>query len=247
MAEAYESSNDESSSTENQASDSVGGGVVVYGNDDSTTLATPASVKGAVQDHLEDQTKVDPSKQKQYLLMLARGLKDSSVKGEVDLSKVDPFLTALQHNVIKKSNINLSKQLLADEIQRRAPERKLDIKNNSVSKLFAILQEYPLEDPVDISFVLRETKAFIDTIKKATKDKIDCKAQANSSSGERQLPSDRLCYILAIVHFPEIREAYEKSQNTKTRQELDAARSVEVACLDFHDLILLYYHKRLAY
>jgi hypothetical protein len=97
--------------------------------------------------------------------------------------------------------------------------------------------EYPLEEPAEVEYVRTETAAYISTIKKAVRGKLDSRT-VSSGSSERQLPTDRLRYILAICLFPEIRDAYERSQNTKTRQELDAERSADVSTLDFHDLIV---------
>ena len=106
-------------------------------NSDNSNDTTPV---GALQEFIEDQRNVDPDKRNNYILMLARGLVDG-VPDVVDLGDSDPFKTAIQLGLEKKSSFNLVKKLICTEIFRQNSNRKTNIKNRKIDQLFDVMKE----------------------------------------------------------------------------------------------------------
>jgi hypothetical protein len=179
--------------------------------------------------YIEDPRNVEPDKFTQYLLMLARGIHESIPKS-LDISSVEVLKQALEYKLITKKSIALTKPLACQELKRRDPEAKPNKKNKKLEDLFGSFDDDFLSD-ADKDYIKTKTSLYLDQLQKGIEE---CRQEKTNSGGRIEI-SDRLRYILMIDLCEDIREAYLRSQDTMSRQELDA-RNSDVAVPDFHDL-----------
>jgi len=221
-------------------------GIIGRVDDSTTTQPAPLSSSdepSAFQSFYEDQSMIRAEDKKAYLLMCARGIVEG-IPAELDISKVGPpFDEALSLKIIKKAPITITKNMVSMEIKRRNPRRKnADRNNKKLPALFDILvKEEPLSSLSNVVFINRETKAYIEELNEAIREKASAAGAGTSSDGgsSRQTYKDRLRYICAFEnehHNDAVRLAYTRSQDTLSRTELDARRSA-MAVDDFHELI----------
>ena len=182
---------------------------------------------------IEDQRNLAPEHVSQYIWMLGRGVHDE-IPEDFDISSsVGTLKKALDLGVLKKKKIVISKKILLQELMRRQEGKKLNANNKKAEELFRMLHDGPSLDDADMVFIKDKISEYLDQIRKGIEE-IESKRK---ESGGRIEMTDRLRYVCAIDYCGDIREAYMKSQDTLSRQALDA-RNSSAAAPDYHDLIV---------
>jgi hypothetical protein len=234
-------SNASSSPQFNRNNDDDGGGpfessspLFPLNNDDDS--------EGPFQSYYTDQMKVPTGNKIGVLLTVAVGVVDAfttTVVGNVTTFSPPYPYSHFAEGTNKKANAGfnkskfiVTKKIISDEILRRSPKVKVNVKSATIGKLWEMLARHPLTDQRDKDFIIKQEKMF---------RKILLAQIVEIESGEvagvaRITDTDRLRFIVCLVN-PTIRAAYMKSQNVKDREALDYANS-DKRELDWKELIV---------
>ena len=101
----------------------------------------------SLQKYVEDNTKVNPSKQMNFIFMLAL----QSIEG-FNVRKTVPYSKFVERSGYKK-HVTFTKKTAVQELKRRSPAEKPNAKNQSIEQLLSKLQ--PLESEVNRQYVSR--------------------------------------------------------------------------------------------
>jgi len=117
------------------------------------------------------------------------------------------------------------------EIKRRNPQAKPDASNKTLKQLMESLMPggaWPLFNHKDVLYVRKmETTCHQDILEAITEPDVEKKEASIAKD-------DRIQFIVILQHCDNIREAYMRSQDVMSREELDK----EAREPDFFDLIL---------
>jgi hypothetical protein len=133
----------------------------------------------------------------------------------------EPFAT-IYNNKNKKpkklSTFVLSKKEIAEEIKRRCPRDKgVNHNNKNVEQLMSELLKTPITDSGDIDFIKSEFQIYSSVIEQMLEEGRNKKTVADKIA--------RLRFIVILCSNDDVRAAYLRSTDGKTREEIDAANS----------------------
>ena len=185
--------------------------------------------KGELQEFVENDNTLKPARKMSFLLMCA------SSHLNFCLQKQEPYASYLQLCKENKhmKRINITKRMVAGEINRRNDTFKANIKNKSLNEFLEELQSTALTDEEDQKYIKYQERE----LRKSTKSKVnDLKAHKDPQK-QKDAPmvmQDRMRLILTL-YDDEVLEAYRKSQEVMTRAQLDA-RNSDASHDDFYTL-----------
>mmetsp|Transcript_26421 Transcript_26421/g.38891 ORF Transcript_26421/g.38891 Transcript_26421/m.38891 type:complete len:496 (-) Transcript_26421:208-1695(-) len=179
---------------------------------------------GEVESIYNDNEQVPPQRKIQYLLMMAK----DCIPG-FDVKTTHPYPIFLGRKGWR-SILLVTKSVLSQEIRRRKPEARLNIKNKRVEEIEKLLSLWPVSDQKDIDFITAKEMEYRNTLLRKLHDE---RTERKRKSPQTKL--DRLRFILCF-HDKKIREAFILSQNTATSEELGGQNS-ETREPSFYDLI----------
>jgi hypothetical protein len=186
--------------------------------------------KGELQKHIEKHF-VGSKKERQYVMLLAMMLLDIN---EEDFEPYKTYSYLNKKTKGKNKSLKPQKDLLIHELKRRNPKYRPNTKNKTVVKLVKELdsEHMALTDERDIEYVKYRERLLRKTIGDFVGDKMEKDANRTHS----MVSADRMRVILCFQDDA-IVEAYRKSQNCKTRMQLDGRKSNKRAP-SFEDLVI---------
>lgn len=195
-------------------------------NDDSpnsnNVSVTPAGVS-KVRVYVEDKHNIEPDKVMPYMFLLARGIHEE-IPHNIDISSVDCLEKGLELKLLKKKAIVVTKPLVIQELKRRDETIKLNGSNKKLEELFSLLVVDDL-DELDKDYIIEVVSGYLRDISRAVEET----ENKRKESTRRMDMKARLCWIMAIDNFGDIRHAYMRLQDVLSREELDAHNS-EAGC-----------------
>lgn len=136
-------------------------------------------------------------------------LNDSSIVHPGDRAKMVLFLAHSTHiidassvykDLLPKKTLQFTKEMLVNEIRRRAPGMKINAKNNKVDQLWAKMP--PLTDPRDLEYIRTEERKIYDQLTRAAEE------QTGDREGTGRLtPLQVMRFWLIVLNDP---EAYQR-------------------------------------
>jgi hypothetical protein len=178
----------------------------------------PAAATGSFQAFYEDQSKCEPRNHLPLLMLVAEEV--------VPDFKFDAY----PYNAVPKiSVLKPGKKHIVMELNRRSKKnRKFKNEKNDVLKKM-LFQDYPLINEQDIAFIKAKEKECCETLAEELEEQVPDPAPEACA-----LKNDRLRFV-HLFFDTDIEIAFKWSQDTMTRQELDARNSSDKPP-DFFDL-----------
>ena len=120
--------------------------------------------------------------------------------------------------------------LLIKEVQRRCASQKITpvkCKNYPKTKLLEWLRQYPVNDPVDVAFLLKEESKLRKVFTEAKQEK-EKNLLMTKESNKKTKPWNQNDPFICLYHClidDKVKEAFLKKDDAVNRQQLDAMRT----------------------
>ena len=218
------SDDDESQANQSEREENLSDDNDNQGVDDlaSEELDTASSL----QQFIEDDNKVTPTKRMTYVLMLAYQ----------NISAFDimngPYSSFVSRSGWK-TKFKFTKGMVAQEMKRRDPDARPNVSNSTIDQMMARLM--PLENTMDKQYVVQKESEYRARLSIEIRQQEEEDEQ--NSPAARMSPADRMRFAL-LFDVDELYSAYLRSQDCLTRPQIDAGQSG--AGTDFWELALQY-------